>query len=95
VASLVFFIFEYQAMERDSGLLELIGYIIVTVAMIWVIVTALVNYCKKKERSNNYSQMVKKSLDEYFTKINPIYERRGLKWHVVEGHFWIELRIGN
>lgn len=37
--------------------------------------------------------MVVEELDDYFCKINEIYKRRGLKWMVIPGHFWLELHI--
>ena len=37
--------------------------------------------------------MVKNALDEYFSQINLIYHKRGMHWSVVEGHYWIELKI--
>lgn len=39
--------------------------------------------------------MVQKALDDYFDQINGIYEKRGLLWYLVEGHYWIELRINH
>lgn len=38
--------------------------------------------------------MVKREVDAHFLKINAtIYDRRGLEWYVIDGHYWIELRI--
>lgn len=40
--------------------------------------------------------MVKKELDIYFLKKNStIYEKRGMEWFVIDGHYWIELRVYN
>eukprot|EP00347_Sterkiella_histriomuscorum_P022769 403337231 len=46
-----------------------------------------------KDYIPNFEMMVKKSLDEYFYKINKFYVQRGLWWRAVPGHYWIELRI--
>lgn len=43
----------------------------------------------------SFNLMVKKALDEYFSKVNTVLEKRGLEWYVVEGHYWLELRIYN
>ena len=38
--------------------------------------------------------MVKRELDAFFAKINQAtYDKRGLEWLVIEGHYYIELRI--
>ena len=51
------------------------------------------NFCRPRQRSTPYSIMVKKALDEYFTQINKIYEKRGFIWNCVENHYYIELHI--
>jgi hypothetical protein len=37
--------------------------------------------------------MVKTKLDDYFEALNDQYRTKGLEWHVVNGHYWLELRI--
>ena len=38
--------------------------------------------------------MVKKEVDAQFLKVNTsTYDKRGLEWFVIDGHYWIELRI--
>lgn len=42
----------------------------------------------------SFDTQVKESLDKYFEEINKEkYIERGLYWRVVDGHYWVELRV--
>lgn len=42
----------------------------------------------------NFNSNVKKELDAFFGKINSKYQEKGMEWSVGEGHYYIELKIG-
>jgi len=91
--TLAFFIIIYQTLAAKSEGLEIVSYILISLAFALTLIGQGMNFYKKRERSKKFSDMVVEELDTYFMKINDIYNRRGLRWMVIPGHFWIELHI--
>jgi len=56
---------------------------------------SLYECCRQTEMQKmTFNAMIKKELDGYFQRINAqIYDKRGMEWYVIDGHYWIELRI--
>ncbi len=40
-----------------------------------------------------FKDLVRKSLLQYFDKLNTKYSRQGLTFNVYENHYWIEIKI--
>lgn len=87
----------YKSIDYDSYLLEVFSYISLVISFGITVPLSLVE-CLRRSDSKlvTFNGMVKKDLDLFFHKINVNkYEKRGLDWHVIDGHYWIELRIYN
>lgn len=94
ILTMAFFVTMFLALEKGDHLLSLISYIFLTVAFFLMTFVAITNYMSKKNVSNaTYSEMVTKAIDKYFRQANLIYRKDNVEWAIVEGHFWIELRI--
>ncbi len=92
--TVIFFVLIYIGMEMENYLIEYVAYFVQLAAVMLVVSTSLMNYCMKHESSKvKFSDNVKRALDDYFSKINTIYEPRGMHWWVVKGHYWMELHI--
>jgi hypothetical protein len=92
--TLAVFVALYMTLGSKYGkVLSEVCYALLSGSIIIVIGVMITNFCKKKAKSIPYHIMVKTALDEYFGQINRIYERRGLTWSVVKGHYWIQLVI--
>ena len=60
-----------------------------------VLMLSMYEICRDSEiQMMTFNAQVKNGLDGYFQRINAqIYERRGIEWYVIDGHYWIELRL--
>ena len=60
-----------------------------------IIVPLTVNECLRdaSKKFVHFNSGVKKSLDEYFERVNLQLQSRGIQWSVNEGHYWLECRI--
>ena len=84
----------FLALQEDDELLSLISYIFLGLAFFLMTFVAVTNYLSKKNVSNaTYAEMVTKAIDKYFRQTNLIHRKYGVEWAIVEGHYWIELRI--
>jgi len=94
VLTATFFLLIYLALEHNSGTFELISYVFLVMAFVVMSFVTVMNlFSKNKVSSLSYSEMVTSAIDEYFKKININFVKDGIEFAVIEGHFWIEVRI--
>ena len=92
--TVIFFALIYIGMKMDNSLVEYVAYFVQLAAVMLVSTMSLMNFCMKHDGQKvKFSDNVKRALDDYLSKINTIYEPRGMHWLVVPGHYWIELHI--
>jgi hypothetical protein len=92
--SIIFLLMIYAAIHYDSTSLEVTAYAIVSSAFLIMLSLSLFE-CLRSSDNNflSFNTLVKKELNIFLAKINPTFEPRGLEWFVIDGHYWIELRI--
>lgn len=92
--AIIFMILMYAAIYYDNNSLEMGSYAIISIAFL-IVVPLSMHECLRYSDNKfvSFNIMVKKALDEYFSKVNVNLDKRGLEWYAVEGHYWIELRI--
>jgi len=56
-------------------------------------ITVLNFFSKNKVSNLSFAEMVTSAIDEYFKKINTNFVKDGLEFAVIEGHYWIEVRV--
>ena len=78
---------------EDPNTLLIVAYSLLASSMATVTTIMVMNYKAKDALTIPYTKIVKVYLEEYFTKVNQIYAKRGLEWKVAPGHYWIELSI--
>lgn len=84
----------YCAIAYDSDRLEMVSYIIIVTSFSIVLPLSLYECMRYSDNKFiSFELLIKKDLTNYFNKINVNYANRGLEWWVVDGHYWIELRI--
>ncbi|CDW79881.1 UNKNOWN [Stylonychia lemnae] len=71
----------------------LIAGIVALIAGIIIVVVIMLKYLITEKEFPTFEEMVKNSLDEYFSHINKQFMKRGLWWRAMPGHYWVELRI--
>jgi hypothetical protein len=75
--------------------MEITAYISIIIAFAITIPLSMFECMRQSDKKMvSFNKLVKTELDSYFLKENTTkYEKRGLEWFVIDGHYWIELRI--
>lgn len=74
--------------------LDISSYFFLILSVMCVIIITLYNFKSEQRTYISYNHMIKKRLGHYFEKINLThFRKRKLEWFLIEGHYWIELRI--
>ena len=68
---------------------DLIQFLCLGLSLFSIIFITVYNYIRGEYIFQSYEQMVKRDLDKAFEKFN----KPGLEWYSVPGHYWLELRI--
>lgn len=61
--------------------------------MLVTIVIGIHNFMKRPDQNIKFKDLVRKSLLQYFDKLNNKYSKQGLTFNVYDNHYWIEIKI--
>jgi hypothetical protein len=76
ILTLLFFLFIYVALVEVSNTIELVSYCFLIMAFLLMTAVTVTNFhSKKKVSSLSYAEMVTTAIDNYFKKINMIYNK--------------------
>ena len=92
-SGIVSLIFAYLGGEHDSMASDFISYILFAGSFVLATGLAVTNFFKAEPKFLRYEEMVHAKLDEYFKRVNAEFEGRRVRWCVVHGHFWVEIRL--
>ena len=93
VLAIVSFVFAYLGGENENVAYDSLAYLLFAGAFVLAAVVGFLNYFQPEPRFLTYDEMVREKLDEYFKKINQESEGRSIQWNVVQGHYWLEIRM--
>lgn len=77
----------------DNENLAIVSHVLISVSLVSVFISLIVNWRTKVVAPITFNQMVKNDLDEFFGAINFDSKRKGIEWATLDGHYWLELRI--
>ena len=79
----------YSPDVGDVLVYDIIQFTSLSLSLIIIFWVTILNYVRSEYMFLSYEQMVKKELDKSFAKFN----KPGLQWYIVPGHYWLEVRI--
>jgi hypothetical protein len=77
----------------DNKILAYVSHVLISVSLLSVFISLIVNWRTKVVAPITFNQMVKNDLDEFFAAINIEAKQKGLEWGTIDGHYWLELKI--
>lgn len=88
-----FFFLMYYGIRDDNENARIAGFFILAISVFITLVIGIVNFFQKPEKYTSYKDMVRKTLNAFFERLNKKYGNRGLEFEVKENHYWIQVNI--
>jgi len=88
-----FFFLLYYGIRDDNANLRIAGFFILGISVLITLVIGIVNFFQKPEKYTSYKDMVRKTLNVFFERLNKKYMNRGLEFEVKENHYWLQINI--
>jgi len=90
--AIYFFLIYYGAFNDDRSMI-VASYFLFGISMLVTIVIGIINFMKRPDQNIKFTDLVRKSLLQYFDKLNNKFSKQGLSFNVYENHYWIEIKI--
>jgi hypothetical protein len=88
-----FFFLMYYGIRDDNENARIAGFFMLAISVFITLVIGIVNFFQKPEKYTSYKDMVRKTLNAFFERLNKKYNSRGLEFEVKENHYWIQVNI--
>ena len=89
----LYFIFLFYGVEHQNYDLKLTAYFILAVASFIALLNTILNFYQTPDHYTPFKDMVRKTLLEFFKRLNKKYLEAGLSFDVNDNHFYIEIKI--
>lgn len=88
-----FFFLMYYGIRDGDEQLRIAGFFLLGISVFITIVIGVVNFFQRPGKYTPYKEMVRKTLNAFFERLNKKYGNRGLEFDVRDNHYWIEIKI--
>ena len=79
--------------KTKSMVIYIAGFSLAAAALIITLTISAINWFKRNQKFVNFEDDAYIELRRLFNSINEHYQKRGLFWSTMHGHYWIELHL--